>query len=82
MCGEEDFTEVLSFCFSGFDIELLSVIPEKNLLEEVEQKKVPEFPELKFGELIMIASLYNQNLITQMLVQRGFIKNKDWVLFS
>ena len=32
LCGEEDLTEVLSFCFSGINIELLSVILEKDLL--------------------------------------------------
>ena len=82
LCGDNDLTEILSFCFTGFEIELLSVIREKNLLVEVEQNKDPNFPELKFGELIMIASLENQNLITQLLVQRGFMKNQHWVLFS
>ena len=82
LCGEDDLTEILSFCFTGFKIELLSVIPEKTLLTEVEQNKEPNFPELKTKELIMIASLENQNLVTQLLVQQGFIKNKNWVLFS
>jgi len=35
--GEDDLTEIISFCFTGFEIELLSVIPEKILLAEVEQ---------------------------------------------
>jgi len=82
LCGEEDLIEIVSFCFTGFRIELLSVIPEKNLLEELEQIKEPKFPELKSGELIMIASLENQELITQLLAQQGFIKNNHWVLFS
>ena len=30
----------------------------------------------------MIASLENQNLISQLLIQQGLIKNKHWVLFS
>ena len=82
LCGDVDLTEILSFCFTGFKIELLSVISEKTLLAEVEQNMEPKFPELKSGELIMIASLENQNLITQLLVQQGFSKDKHWVLFS
>ena len=82
LCGEDDLTEILSFCFTGFKIELLSLILEKNLLAEVGQNKEPKFPELKSGELIMVASLENQNLIVQLLVQQGFRKNQQWVLFS
>ena len=81
LCGEEDLTEILNFCFTGFKIELLSVIPEKTLLAEVEQNKEPKFPELKIGEMIVIASLGNHNLITQLLTQQGLIKNKHWVSF-
>ena len=82
LCGDNDLTEVLSFCFSGFEIELLSVIPEKTLLAELEQSKEPKFPELKSGELIMLASLEHRTLIAELLVQQGFRKNKHWVLFS
>ena len=57
LCGEDDLTEVLSFCFSGFEIELLSVIPEKDLLDNPEQSENPTLPELKSGELILLASL-------------------------
>ena len=82
LCGEDDLTEILSFCFTGFKIELLSVIPEIALITAIEQSKQPILPELKIGELIMIASLENQNLISQLLVQQGFMKNQHWVLFS
>ena len=44
LCGEEDLTEIISFCFTGFKIELLSVITEKTLLKEIEQNKAPKFP--------------------------------------
>ena len=82
LCGEDDLTEILSFCFTGFNVEMLSRIPEKTLLEAVEQNKEPELPDLKTDEMIMIASLESQNLITQLLVQQGLIKNKHWILFS
>jgi len=82
LCGEEDLTEILSFCFTGLKIELLSVIPESALISTIEQSKQPMLPELKIGEVIMIASLVNQNLISQLLVQHGFIKTKHWFLFS
>ena len=82
LCGDNDLTEILSFCFTGVKIELLSIIPEKNLLTEIEQNKETKFPELKSGELIMIASLENQNLIINLLIQQGFMKNQHWVLFS
>ena len=80
--GEDDLTEILSYCFSGHKIELLSVISEKTLLTELEQNLQPTFPELKLGEIIMISSLENQNLITQSLIQQGLTKNNHWVLFS
>ena len=82
LCGEEDLTDVLSFCFTGFKIELLSVIPEKTLIAEVELSKKSKFPVLKHRELIMLASLENRTLIAELLVQQGFKKNKHWVLFS
>ena len=82
LCGESDLTEVLSFCFSGFKIELLSVIQEKTLLAEVEQSKESKFPELKTGELIMLASLEHRTLIAELLAQHGLQKNQHWVLFS
>ena len=82
LCGEEDLTEVLSFCFSGFDIELLSVIQEKDLLADLKQKEKPALPKLKSDELIMLASLEHWTLIAELLVQQGFRKNKHLVLFS
>ena len=82
LCGENDLTEILSFCFTGIKIELLSMIPENTLLEELKQNKEPKFPELKSGEMIMIASLGCQNLISQLLVQQELKKNQHWVLFS
>jgi len=82
LCGEDDLTEILSFCFTGFGIELLSVIPEKTLIIAIEQSKKPLLPELKMGELIMIASLENRSLIEELFVQEGLKKNKHWVLFT
>jgi len=82
VCGEDDLTEIISFCFTGLKLRLLSVISEKTLFTEIEQNKQPMFPELKMGEMIMIASLENHNLIAQLLVQQGFIKNKHWILFQ
>jgi len=80
--GEDDLTEILSFCFTGVKIELLSIIPEKNLLPDTEQKNDIEIPELKTAELIMIASLENQDLIVKFLIQQGLIRNQHWVVFS
>ena len=82
LCGEDDLTEVLSFCFPGYEIELLSVIPEKSLLDNLEQSKQPKFPQLKTGELIMLVSLEHRDLIAELLVQQGLRKNQHWVLFS
>ena len=82
LCGEDDLTEVLSYCFSGFEIELLSVILEKDLLENPEQIKKPKFPVLKSGELILLASLEHQAPLSELLAKHGFQKNKHWVLFS
>ena len=82
LCGENDLTEVLSFCFSGFEIELLSVIPEKDLLDNPEQSGNPTLPELKSGELILLASLEHRISLANLLVQQGLQKNKHWVLFS
>ena len=82
LCGEDDLTEILSFCFTGFGIELLSVIPDKSLIIAIEQSKKPLVPELKMGELIMIASLENRSLIEKLFVREGLKKNKHWVLFT
>lgn len=82
LCGEDDLTEVLSFCFSGFEIELLSVIPEKDLLDNPEQSGNPALPELKFGELILLATLEHQARLAELLIQQGLRKNQHWVLFS
>ena len=82
LCGEDDLTEVLSYCFSGFEIELLSVIPEKDLLDNPEQNENPALPELKSGELILLASLEHRAQLTELLTQLGLQKNQHWVLFS
>jgi hypothetical protein len=82
LCGEIDLTEVLSFCFSGVEIELLSVIPEKDLLEDRLQNGKPALPELKSGELILLASLEHRTSLAEFLVQQGLQKNQHWVLFS
>jgi len=82
LCGEDDLTEVLSLCFTGYKIELLSVIPETTLITALEQSKQPLLPELKMGELIMIASLENQNLIKELFVQEELRKNQHWIIFS
>ena len=82
LCGDDDLTEILTFCFTGLMIELLSVIPEKNLINELEQNFEIKMPELKPGELIMIASLENRNLIKEFLIKEGLKKNKQWILFS
>ena len=82
LCGEEDLTEVLSFCFSGVEIELLSVIPEKTLLADLLQNDKQALPELKSGELIMLASLEHRTSLSDLLVQQGLQKNQHWVLFS
>jgi len=82
LCGENDLTEILSYCFSGFEIELLSVIQEKDLLENSEQSVNPNLPELKSGELILLASLEHQAALTEFLTLQGLQRNRHWVLFS
>jgi len=82
LCGEDDLTEVLSYCFSGFDIEMLSIILEKDLLDNPKQSGNPALPELKSGELILLASLEHRAPLTELMVQHGFQKNLHWVLFS
>ena len=82
LCGENDLTEVLSFCFSGFDIELLSVIQEKDLLADLKQNEKPALPKLKSDELILLASLEHRTSLAELLIQQGLQKNQHWVLFS
>ena len=82
LCGENDLAEVLSYCFSGFEIELLSVIPEKKLLDNPEQRTNLTLPELKSAELIMLVSLEHQAELTEFLAQQGLHRNRHWVLFS
>ena len=82
LCGEDDLTEVLSYCFSGFEIELLSVIPENSLLVNCLQNGKPAIPELKSDELILLASLEHRAPLVEFLAQQGLQKNQHWVLFS
>jgi DNA-binding MarR family transcriptional regulator len=82
LCGENNLTEVISYCFTGFEIELLSIISEKDLLDNPEQSTNPTLPKLKSGELILIASLEHRTLIIELLAQQGLKKNQHWVLFS
>jgi len=82
LCGENDLTEILSFCFSTTNIQLLSVISENTLLEELEQDQELSLPAKKSGELILLASLEHQNSISKLLVQSGFKQDKHWILFS
>ena len=82
LCGEKDLTEVLSYCFSGVEIELLSVIPENSLLVNCLQNGKPAIPELKSDELILLASLEQRISLAEFLVQHGYQKNQHWVLFS
>ena len=77
-----DLTEIISFCFTGVKIELLSVIPEKTLLVEPGRTNKTKFTDLKTGQLIMIASLENQDIISQFFVQQGLKKDLHWILFT
>jgi hypothetical protein len=81
LCGDKDLTEVLSYCFSGFEIELLSVISEKDLMNNPEQSVNPILPELKSSELILLASLDHRATLAELLAQQGLQKNFHWVLF-
>ena len=82
LCGENDLSEVLSFCFSGVEIELLSVIPENTLLVDCLQNEKHALPELKLDELILLASLEHRAPLAELLAQQGLQKNQHWVLFS
>ena len=81
LCGNDDLTEVLSHCFSGFEIELLSVISEKVLLRNLEQGSKPTLPELKSDELILLASLEHQTSLTELFTLLGLQKDLDWIYF-
>ncbi len=82
LCGDNDLTEVLSYCFSGFEIELLSIISEKDLLADSRKNGKTTLPNLKSGELILLASLDHRTSVVELLVQQGLQKYKHWVLFS
>ena len=82
LCGEDDLTEVLSYCFSGYEIKLLSVILEKDLLDNPVQSSNLTLPELKSGELILLASSEHWAPLAELLTQQGLQKNRHWVLFS
>ena len=81
LCGDNDLTEVLSYCFRGFEIELLSVIPEKYLLADLKQNEKLTLPELKSDEIILLASVEHRAPLAKLLAQQGLQKNQHWVLF-
>ena len=82
LCGDDDLTEVLSYCFSGFEIELLSIISEKDLLADYRKNGNTTLPNLKSGELILLASLEFQIPLAKLFAQQGLEKNKNWAMFS
>ena len=82
LCGDNDLTEILSFCFSGVEIELLSVIPEKTLLADLLQNEKIVLPEIKSNELIMLASMEHRSSLAELLTLQGLQKYQHWVLFS
>ena len=82
LCGDNDLTEVLSYCFSGFEIELLSIISEKDLLADSRKNEEIALPNLKYGELILLASLEYQIPLAKLFAQQGLEKNKNWIMFS
>ena len=82
LCGNNDLTEILSFCFTGFEIELLSIIPENFLTEENYKDINQKLPKLKQGEILLIATLDHNSSLPDMLLKQGLKKNKHWVLFS
>ena len=82
LCGDRDLTEVLSYCFSGSEIELLSVISEKDLMKDCIQNEKLALPELKSGELILLASLENRIPLAKLFALQGLKKIQHWVLFS
>ena len=54
----------------------------KDLLDNPEQRANSTLPELKSGELILLASLEHRAQLTELLTQLGLQKNQHWVLFS
>jgi dTDP-4-dehydrorhamnose 3,5-epimerase-like enzyme len=44
--------------------------------------RVVQGPELKVGELILLASLEHRDPLAEFLAQQGLQKNQHWVLFS
>jgi len=82
LCGDNDLTEVISYCFSGFEIELLSIISEKDLLMDSRKNGKTTLPIMKSGELILLTSLECQIPLAKLFAQHGLEKNVNWVLFS
>ena len=63
------------------DLELenyLSISPYKFAIYLFDKKNLKN---LYKDELIIIASLDNQNIISEILEKKGFQKNKHWILF-
>jgi len=82
LCGENDLTEILSFCFSVSNIRLLSVISENTLLKELEKDLEVSLPSLNTCELILLASLEHQSSLEKLLSREGYKKNEQWITFA
>ena len=54
---------------------------EKDLLADCLQNEKPALPELKSGELILLASLEHRAPLVEFLAQQGLQKNQHWVFF-
>ena len=81
LCGENDLIEILSFCFSSYEIELHSVIPEIDLLENQGNHSEIQLPKLKPKEIILIATLDNQKKLIEIINKKGFQEGIHWSLF-
>ncbi len=81
LCGDTDLMEVISFCFSGVDIELKSSISESDFLQKQKDLIQIKLPALKANERILLMSLENQTAWINIFKEKGLHLSEHWEIF-
>ncbi len=76
LCGDGDLLDIVQLCLSGTQMNLLSILPEEELLAS----QYP-LPVLRSSERVLIASLSQGEALGSYLKANGLLEGKHWVQF-
>lgn len=76
LCGDGDLLDVVQLCLSGTQLNLLSILPE----QEVLSGSYP-LPKLRSADRIFVASLVQGDLLATEFRAKGLIEGRHWIQF-